>query len=166
MLSSPPVPDAHGHLKYDRFDDLCGYLEEEEESATVQKFIEHLLHKEVVASEVVEELGMKENQGKRQQKDPRLTMEMRHKQVKENRLRREKQLESQRVESALKKAAFLEAQCLVQEEKKRKALLAKKEKEEIQREMVKLRREILERRHTVEEAWKTVKNGISLPGTS
>ncbi|NP_001414694.1 coiled-coil domain containing 191 [Rattus norvegicus] len=157
VLSSPPVPDAHGHLKYDRFDDLCGYLEEEEESATVQKFIEHLLHKEVVASEVVEELGMKENQGKRQQKDPRLTMEMRHKQVKENRLRREKQLESQRVESALKKAAFLEAQCLVQEEKKRKALLAKKEKEEIQREMVKLRREILERRHTVEEAWKTEK---------
>lgn len=58
------------------------------------------------------------------------------------------------MESALKKAAFLEAHCLVQEEKKRKALLAKKEKEEIQREMVKLRREILERRHTVEEAWK------------
>ncbi|XP_052014662.1 coiled-coil domain-containing protein 191 [Apodemus sylvaticus] len=157
VLSSPPVPDAHGHLKYDKFDELCGYLEEEEESATVQKFIEHLLQKEVVASEMVEELGMEENQGKRQQKDPRLTMELRHKQVKENRLRREKQLESQRMESALKKAAFLEAQCLVQEEKKRKALLAKKEKEGIQREMVKLRREILERRHTVEEAWKTEK---------
>ncbi|XP_031219799.1 coiled-coil domain-containing protein 191 isoform X2 [Mastomys coucha] len=156
-MSSPPVPGAHGHLKYDKFDDLCGYLEDEEESATVQKFIEHLLHKEVVASEMVEELGMEENQGARQQKDPRLTMEMRHKQVKENRLRREKQLESQRIESALKKAAFLEAQCLVQAEKKRKALLAKKEKEGIQREMVKLRREILERRHTVEEAWKIEK---------
>uniref|UniRef100_A0A8C6GFN3 Coiled-coil domain containing 191 n=1 Tax=Mus spicilegus TaxID=10103 RepID=A0A8C6GFN3_MUSSI len=157
VLSSPPVPDAHDHLKYDKFDDLCGYLEEEEESATVQKFIEHLLHKEVVASEMVEELGMEENQVKRQQKDPRLTMEMRHKQVKENRLRREKQLESQRMADALKKAAFLEAQSLVQEEKRRKALLAKKEKEDIQREMVKLRREILERRHTVEEAWKTEK---------
>ncbi|XP_021040603.1 coiled-coil domain-containing protein 191 [Mus caroli] len=157
VLSSPPVPDTHGHLKYDRFDDLCGYLEEEEESATVQKFIEHLLHKEVVASEMVEELGMEENQGKRQQKDPRLTMEMRHKQVKENRLRREKQLQSQRMADALKKAAFLEAQSLVQEEKRRKALLAKKEKEDIQREMVKLRREILERRHTVEEAWKIEK---------
>ncbi|XP_029400194.1 coiled-coil domain-containing protein 191 [Mus pahari] len=155
VLGSPPVPDAHGHLKYDKFDDLCGYLEEEEESATVQKFIEHLLHKEVVASEMVEELGIEENQGKRRQKDPRLTMEMRHKQVKENRLRREKQLESQRMADALKKAAFLEAQSLVQEEKRRKALLAKKEKEDIQREMVKLRREILERRHTVEEAWKT-----------
>lgn len=75
--------------------------------------------------------------------------------VKENRLRREKQVEFQRKENALKKAAFLEAQCLVQEEKRRKALLAKKEKEGIQREMVKLRREILERRRTVEEAWKT-----------
>lgn len=157
MPSNPPMPDVHGHLKYDKFDDLCGYLEEEEESATAQKFIEHLLHKEVVGPEMVEELGRKENQGKRQQKDPRLTMEMRHKQVKENRLRREKQLELQRMENALKKAAFLEAQCLVQEEKRRKALLAKKEKEGIQREMVKLRREILERRHTVEEAWKIEK---------
>uniref|UniRef100_A0A8C2N649 Coiled-coil domain containing 191 n=1 Tax=Cricetulus griseus TaxID=10029 RepID=A0A8C2N649_CRIGR len=157
VLSSPPVPDAHGHMNYDKFDDLCGYLEEEEESATAQKFIEHLLHKEVVGPEMVEELGRQENQGKRQQKDPRLTMEMRHKQVKENRLKREKQLELQRMENALKKAAFLEAQYLVQEEKRRKALLAKKEKEGIQREMVKLRREILERRHTVEEAWKIEK---------
>lgn len=74
--------------------------------------------------------------------------------VKENRLRREKELECQRTEKALKKSAFLEAQCLVQEEKKRKALEARKEKEEIRREMVKLRREILERRRTVEEAWK------------
>lgn len=61
--------------------DLCGYLEEEEESATAQQFIEHLLHKEVLDSEMVEELGREENQGKRRQKDPRLTMEMRHKQV-------------------------------------------------------------------------------------
>ncbi|CAO2631909.1 Coiled-coil domain-containing protein 191 [Lemmus lemmus] len=155
--SSPPLLDAHGHLKYDKFDDLCGYLEEEEEDATAQKFLEYLLHKEVVHPEMVEELGREENQGKRRQKDPRLTMEMRHKQVKENRLRREKQLELRRRENAVKKAAFLEAQCLVQEEKRRKALLAKKEKEGVQREMVKLRREILERRRTVEDAWKAEK---------
>nr|XP_048278553.1 coiled-coil domain-containing protein 191 isoform X2 [Myodes glareolus] len=106
---------------------------------------------------MVEELGREENQGKRRQKDPRLTMEMRQKQVKENRLRREKQLEARRRENAVKKAAFLEAQCLVQEEKRRKALLAKKEKEGVQREMVKLRREILERRRTVEDAWRAEK---------
>lgn len=63
-------------------------------------------------------------------------------------------MELQRIEKTLKKSAFLEAQHLVQEEKKRKALEAKKEEEEIQREMVKLRREIIERRRTVEEAWK------------
>ncbi|XP_053421565.1 coiled-coil domain-containing protein 191 isoform X2 [Nycticebus coucang] len=151
------MQDASGCLKYDKFDDLCAYLEEEEESTTVQKFMDHLLHKDVVDSGMLEDLGRKENQDKKQQKDPRLTMEMRHKQVKENRLRREKELECQRIEKALKKATFLEAQCLVQEEKKRKALEAKKEKEEIQREMVKLRREIIERRRTVEEAWKIEK---------
>ncbi|XP_063517719.1 coiled-coil domain-containing protein 191 isoform X2 [Pongo pygmaeus] len=151
------MPEANGHLKYDKFDDLCGYLEEEEESTTVQKFIDHLLHKNVVDSAMMEDLGRKENQDKKQQKDPRLTMEMRHKQVKENRLRREKELEYQRIEKTLKKSAFLEAQCLVQEEKKRKALEAKKEEEEIQREMVKLRREIIERRRTVKEAWKIEK---------
>ncbi|XP_070438764.1 coiled-coil domain-containing protein 191 isoform X4 [Equus przewalskii] len=153
----PPVPEASGHLKYAKFDDLCGYLEEEEESTTVQKFIDHLLHKDVVDSGMLEDLGMNGNQDKTQQKDPRLTMEMRHKQVKENRLRREKELERQRIEKTLKKSVFLEAQYLVQEEKKRKALEAKKEEEEIQREMVKLRREIIERRRTVEEAWRIEK---------
>ncbi|XP_047648006.1 coiled-coil domain-containing protein 191 isoform X7 [Phacochoerus africanus] len=156
-LSSPPFPEFNGHLKYDKFDDLCGYLEEEEESTTVQKFIDHLLHKDVVDSGMLEDLGMNENQDKKQQKDPHLTMEMRHKQVKENRLRREKELERQKIEKTLKKSAFLEAHFLVQEEKKRKALEAKKEEEEIQREMVKLRREIIERRRTVEEAWKIEK---------
>ncbi|XP_047581038.1 coiled-coil domain-containing protein 191 isoform X1 [Lutra lutra] len=149
-----PMPEASDHLKYDKFDELCGYLEEEEESTTVQKFIDHLLHKKVVDSGMLEDLGMNGNQDKQQQKDPRLTMEMRHKQVKENRMRREKELERQRMEKTLKKSVFLEAQYLVQEEKKKKALEAKKEEEEIQREMVKLRREIIERRRTVEEAWK------------
>ncbi|XP_027441069.2 coiled-coil domain-containing protein 191 isoform X4 [Zalophus californianus] len=149
-----PVPEASDHLKYGKFDELCGYLEEEEESTTVQKFIDHLLHKKVVDSGMLEDLGMNGNQDKQQQKDPRLTMEMRHKQVKENRMRHEKELERQRMEKALKKSVFLEAQYLVQEEKKKKALEAKKEEEEIQREMVKLRREIIEKRRTVEEAWK------------
>lgn len=149
--------EASDHLKYDKFDDLCGYLEEEEESCSVQKFIDHLLHKDVVDSGMLEDIEMSGNHDKKQQKDPRLTMEIRHKQVKENRLRREKELERQRIEKTLKKSAFLEAQCLVQEEKRRKALEARKEEEAIQREMVKLRREIIERRLTVQEAWKIEK---------
>ncbi|XP_019695295.2 coiled-coil domain-containing protein 191 isoform X3 [Felis catus] len=153
-LETPEQIEDHDEVYAE---ELCGYLEEEEESTTVQKFIDHLLHKEVVDSGMLEDLGMNGNQDKQQQKDPRLTMEMRHKQVKENRLRREKELERQRIEKTLKKSALLEAQYLVQEEKRKKALEAKKEEEEIQREMVKLRREIIERRRTVEEAWKTEK---------
>nr|XP_030692676.1 coiled-coil domain-containing protein 191 isoform X3 [Globicephala melas] len=153
-LETPEQIEDHDEVYAE---DLCGYLEEEDESTTFQKFIDHLLHKDVVDSGILEDLGMNENQDKKWQKDPHLTMEMRHKQVKENRLRREKQLERQRIEKTLKKSAFLEAQYLVQEEKKRKALEAKKEEEEIQREMVKLRREIIERRRTVEEAWKIEK---------
>ncbi|CAK6441663.1 unnamed protein product [Pipistrellus nathusii] len=156
VSSVPPVLEASDHLKYDKFDDLCGYLEEEEESSSVQKFIDHLLHKDVVDYGMLEDIEMSGNHDKKQQKDPRLTMEIRHKQVKENRLRREKELERQRIEKTLKKSAFLEAQCLVQEEKRRKALEARKE-EAIQREMVKLRREIIERRLTVQEAWKIEK---------
>ncbi|XP_049641716.1 coiled-coil domain-containing protein 191 [Suncus etruscus] len=153
----PPVLETCPHLKYNKFDDLCDYLEEEEEGDAVKKFMDHLLQKDVMDSRILDDLRVKENQEKKQQKDPRLTMEMRHKQVKENRLRREKELERQRIEKNLKKSVFLEAQYLVQEEKKRKALEAKKEEEELQREMVKLRREIIERRLTVEEAWKLEK---------
>uniref|UniRef100_A0A4X2LBB4 Coiled-coil domain containing 191 n=1 Tax=Vombatus ursinus TaxID=29139 RepID=A0A4X2LBB4_VOMUR len=154
VTSSPEENGAVDPVKYENFDDLCGHLEEEEESTTVKQFIDHLLHKDIVDSGILEDLGMKENQEKKKQKDPRLTMEMRHKQVKANRLRRQKEVERQRAEKALKKSAFLEAQYLVQEEKKRKALKVKKEEEEIQKEMVKLRKQMVERRRTVQEAWK------------
>ncbi|XP_043848807.1 coiled-coil domain-containing protein 191 [Dromiciops gliroides] len=157
VTSSPGENGAADLMKYEKFDDLCGHLEEEEESSTVKQFLDHLLHKDIVNSGILEDLGMKENQEKKKQKDPRLTMEMRHKQVKENRLRRQKELERQRAAKALKKSAFLEAQYLVQEEKKRKALKVKKEEEEIQKEMVKLRKQMVERRRTIQEAWKIEK---------
>uniref|UniRef100_A0A5F8H601 Coiled-coil domain containing 191 n=1 Tax=Monodelphis domestica TaxID=13616 RepID=A0A5F8H601_MONDO len=154
VTSSPEDNGVADPVKYEKFDDLYSHLEEEEEGSMVKQFMDHLLHKDVVDSGTLEDLGMKENQEKKKQKDPRLTMEMRHKQVKENRLRRQKELERQRAEKALKKSAFLEAQFLVQEEKKRKALKVKKEEEEIQKEMVKLRKQMVERRRTVQEAWK------------
>ncbi|XP_020862810.1 coiled-coil domain-containing protein 191 [Phascolarctos cinereus] len=154
VTSSPEENGTVDPVKYENFDDLYGHLEEEEESTTVKQFIDHLLHKDIVDSGVLEDHGVKENQEKKKQKDPCLIMEMRHKQVKENRLRRQKELERQRAEKALKKSAFTEAQYLVQEEKKKKALKVKKEEEEIQKEMVKLRKQMVERRCTVQEAWK------------
>lgn len=75
-------------------------------------------------------------------------------QVKENRMRRQKALELQRQEKSLKKSVLSEAKLQAQEEDRRKALKAKKEEEEIQREMVKLRKEMAEKRHTMAKAWR------------
>ncbi|EMP33675.1 hypothetical protein UY3_09207 [Chelonia mydas] len=141
-----------GFVKYERFDDLCGYLEQEKESTTVQDFLQNLLQNEVVDCGILEGLRIEEIKEKKKTRDPRITMELRHKQVKENCLRRRKELELQRQEKTLKKLALAEAKQRVQEENKRQALKAKKEEEAIQREMVKLRKEMAEKRHIMGEA--------------
>ncbi|OXB83355.1 UNVERIFIED_CONTAM: hypothetical protein H355_001792 [Colinus virginianus] len=141
-------------LKYERFDDLYSYLERELESSSVQEYLQHLLQSEVVNCGIMEDLRLEDIKGKQKPADPRMTMELRHKQVKENRLRRQKALELQRQEESLRKAILSEAKLQIQEEDRRKALKAKKEEEEIRREMVKLRKEMAEKRQTMAEAWR------------
>uniref|UniRef100_A0A8C0BIE5 Coiled-coil domain containing 191 n=1 Tax=Buteo japonicus TaxID=224669 RepID=A0A8C0BIE5_9AVES len=141
-------------LKYERFDDLCSYLEHELESSSVQEYLQHLLQSEVVNCGVAEDLRLEDIKEKQKLVDPRIIMELRHKQVKENRMRRQKALELQRQEKSLKKSVLSEAKLQAQEEDRRKALKAKKEEEEIHREMVKLRKEMAEKRHTMAKAWR------------
>ncbi|XP_054069815.1 coiled-coil domain-containing protein 191 isoform X2 [Rissa tridactyla] len=142
-------------LKYERFDDLCSYLEHELESSSVQEYLQHLLQSKAVNCGIAEDLRLEDIKEKQKLADPRIIMELRHKQVKENRMRRQKALELQRQEKSLKKSVLSEAKLQAQEEERRKALKAKKEEEEIQREMVKLRKEMAEKRHTMAEAWRT-----------
>ncbi|NWH49825.1 CC191 protein, partial [Fregata magnificens] len=139
-------------LKHERFDDLCSSLEHELESSSVQEYLQHLLQSEVVNCGVAEDLRLEDIKEKQKLADPRIIMELRHKQVKENRMRRQKALELQRQEKSLKKSVLSEAKLQAQEEDRRKALKAKEE--DIQREMVKLRKEIAEKRHTMAEAWR------------
>ncbi|NWS43414.1 CC191 protein, partial [Probosciger aterrimus] len=141
-------------LKYKRFDDLCSYLEYETESSSVQEYLQHLLQSEAVSHGIVEGLRLEDIKENKKLTDPRITMELRHKQVKENRIRHQKALELQRQEQSLKKSLLSDARLQVQEEERRKALKAKKEEEEIQREMVKLRREMAEKQ-AMAEAWRT-----------
>ncbi|XP_050813376.1 coiled-coil domain-containing protein 191 isoform X2 [Gopherus flavomarginatus] len=150
--STPAEETPAGFLKYEKFDDLCGYLEQEMESSTVQDFLQNLLQNEVVDSGILEDLRIEEIKEKKKTRDPRITMELRHKQVKENCLRRQKEVELRRREKILKKLALAEAKQRVQEENKRQALKARKEEEEIQREMVKLRKKMAEKRHILGEA--------------
>ncbi|KFZ47372.1 Coiled-coil domain-containing protein KIAA1407, partial [Antrostomus carolinensis] len=142
-------------LKYKRFDDLCGYLEYELESSSVQEYLQHLLQSEVVNCGIVEDLRLEDIKEKQKLVDPRIIMELRHKQVKENRMRRQKALELLRQEKSLKKSVLSEAKLQAQKEDRRKALKAKKEEQEIQREMVKLRKEMAGKRHIMTEAWRT-----------
>ncbi|NWI65112.1 CC191 protein, partial [Todus mexicanus] len=134
--------------------DLCSYLENTLESSSVQEYLQHLLQSEAVNSGIVENLRLEDIKEKQKLADPRITMELRHQQVKENRMKHQKALELQRQEKSLKKSVLFEARLQVQEEDRRKALKAKKEEEEIQREMVKLRKEMAEKRHIMAEAWR------------
>ncbi|XP_073433162.1 coiled-coil domain-containing protein 191 isoform X2 [Dendrobates tinctorius] len=147
----PARPSPPEFIKYSRFDDLYNYLEKETESANTQDFLQTLLEKEVADSGILESLKSEKIKNTTQ-KDLRVTMELRHQQVKENRAQRQREMERRRQELALKKSVLSEAQLLLQEENKQKALKAKKEEEEIQREMVKLRKEMGARRRVMEEA--------------
>ncbi|NWS85969.1 CC191 protein, partial [Toxostoma redivivum] len=139
--------------KYEHFDDLCSYLECEMESSSVQKYLQHLLQSEAVNCGIEKRFRLEDIKEKKKLADPRIIMELRHKQVKENRMRHQKALELQRQEESLKKAILSEARLQAQEEDRRKALQAKKEEEEIQREMVKLRKEMAEK-HTMAKVWR------------
>nr|XP_003219254.3 PREDICTED: coiled-coil domain-containing protein 191 [Anolis carolinensis] len=163
-----PIPSQEpivAFQKYQKFDELYEYLEEELEDTTVQDYLQHLLQSEVVNSGILKDLRTEDLKEKKKTRDPRITMDLRHKQVKENRLRRQKELELLKQERALKKSAMSEAQKQLQEEKKKKALKAKKEEEEIQKQMVKLRKEMVDRRHLMEEAWKMERKRHSLKRT-
>ncbi|XP_021254281.1 coiled-coil domain-containing protein 191 isoform X2 [Numida meleagris] len=141
-------------LNYKRFDDLYSYLEHELESSSVQEYLQHLLQSEAVNCGIAEDLRLEDIKERQKPADPRITMELRHKQVKENRLRHQKALQLQRQEKSLRKAILAEAKLQIQEEDRKKALKAKKEEEEIRREMVKLRREMAEKRQIMAEAWR------------
>uniref|UniRef100_A0A8C0UYA3 Coiled-coil domain containing 191 n=2 Tax=Cyanistes caeruleus TaxID=156563 RepID=A0A8C0UYA3_CYACU len=140
--------------KYEHFDDLCSYLECEMESSSVQKYLQHLLQSEAVNCGIAKHLRLEEIKEKKRLADPRIIMELRHKQVKENRMRHQRALELQRQEESLKKAILAEARLQAQEEDRKKALQAKKEEEEIQREIVKLRKEMAEKKHTMAKDWR------------
>jgi len=60
---------------------LYSYLEHELESSSVQEYLQHLLQSEAVNCGIVENLRLEDIKGKQKPADPRITMELRHKQV-------------------------------------------------------------------------------------
>ncbi|XP_014666601.1 PREDICTED: coiled-coil domain-containing protein KIAA1407 homolog isoform X2 [Priapulus caudatus] len=78
--------------------------------------------------------------------DPKTTMEMRHKQVRENRQHMEKEKWQKQKEKLARKAAVLEAKELLKKEEHERRQKEKQEEMELQKEMATLRREMQMRR--------------------
>ncbi|KAE8279864.1 Coiled-coil domain-containing protein 191 [Larimichthys crocea] len=139
-----PQPAA---LNYSNFDDLYNCLAEEEEHSAVNSFLQDLMEQEVLDSGVMEELALDVGQTRRKLRDPVVTMEARHLQVRVNRSRREAERQRQQREKEGQRVAREEAKRRDQGEVMRKRQEAQRQEKMVQQEMVRLRRQMEERRN-------------------
>ncbi|KAM7369894.1 hypothetical protein PAMP_011182 [Pampus punctatissimus] len=128
------------------FDDLYNQLAEEEEYSAVNSILQDLMEQEVLDSGMMEELALDVGQTRKKFRDPIITMEVRHQQVRENRARREAEKQRQQRERETLWGARKEAMRREREEERRKKQEARRQEEMVQKEMVRLRREMEERR--------------------
>ncbi|XP_036934665.1 coiled-coil domain-containing protein 191 isoform X1 [Acanthopagrus latus] len=133
-------------VDYTNFDDLYKCLAEEEEHSAVNSFLQDLMEREVLDCGVMEELALDVGQTKRKFRDPIVTMEARHLQVRENRARQEDERKRQQREKEAQRQAREEAKQRERGEEMRRKQEAKRQEEMVQHEMLRLRREMEERR--------------------
>ncbi|XP_041817683.1 coiled-coil domain-containing protein 191 [Chelmon rostratus] len=131
---------------YTNFDDLYNCLAEEEEHSAVNSFLQDLMERQVLDCGVMEELALDVGQTRKKFRDPVVTMEARHLQVRENRARREAERQRQQREREAQRGAREEAKRREREEETRKKQEARRQEEMVQQEMVRLRRQMEERR--------------------
>ncbi|XP_074653357.1 coiled-coil domain-containing protein 191-like [Tubulanus polymorphus] len=121
----------------------------QDESEIVDTILHNMLNKQVINDDVKRDLSLEKH--KLNSIDPRTKMTLRHQQVKENREKREKELERKRREQQLQKEARSQAKRIVLKEEQAKEMKKKKEEEAVQKEMMKIRREMDEQRRQEEE---------------
>uniref|UniRef100_A0A3B4F8D1 Coiled-coil domain containing 191 n=1 Tax=Pundamilia nyererei TaxID=303518 RepID=A0A3B4F8D1_9CICH len=141
--SASAVPAA---LNYNNFDELYNCLVEEEEQSAVKGFLQDLMEQELLDSRMMEDLALDAHQTRKRFRDPIVTMEARHQQVRENRAQREAERQRQQRERDVLRAAREEAKKREQEEQMRKRQEKRRQEEMVQQEMVRLRRQMEERR--------------------
>ncbi|XP_056155840.1 coiled-coil domain-containing protein 191 [Lampris incognitus] len=144
-------PDAMGAaqpaaLDFSNFDDLYNHLAEEEENNTVTTILQDLMEREVLDCRAVKDLALDWEQTVKKMKDPTITMDERHKQVRENRARREAERQRQQREKVAQREAKEEANRRERQEEAKKRQEGRRQEEMVQQEMVKLRRQMAERR--------------------
>ncbi|KAM7390469.1 hypothetical protein PAMA_008567 [Pampus argenteus] len=128
------------------FDDLYNQLAEEEEYSAVNSILQDLMEQEVLDTGMMEELALDVGQTRKKFRDPTITMEVRHQQVRENRARQEAEKQRQQRERETLQGAREEAKRWQREEETRRKQEARRQEEMVQKEMVRLRRQMEERR--------------------
>lgn len=122
-------------------------LAQEEENSVVKNFLQDLMETEVLDFGMPEDLKVNSDETKKTWRNPSMIMDVRHKQVKENRARRDAEREKMRREKEVLREAREEALRLEREKQARKRQEARKQEEMIQQEMIRLRREMEEKRN-------------------
>lgn len=128
------------------FLDMYFHLEQEEDNSVVRNFLQDLMETEVLDFGIMENLKLDSDLSKKKWRDPSITMEVRHKQVKENRVRKDAELDKLRKEKEALREAREEAWRLEQEKQRKRRQQARRQEELIQQEMIRLRREMEEKR--------------------
>lgn len=113
----------------------------------VENFLQDLMETEVLDFGMAENLKVNSDETRKTWRDPNVTIEMRHKQVKENRARRDAERDKMRKEKEVLREAREEAWRVEQGKQARKRQEACKQEEMIQQEMIRLRREMKEKRN-------------------
>lgn len=128
------------------FSDMYSQLAAEDENFEVRHFLQDLMETDMMDCETVQGLRLDVDNEKKRSRDPNITMEIRHQQVKERREQREAERERQRREHEARKEALEEAKRLEREEQRRRKQEAQRQEELLQQEVVRLRREMQEKR--------------------
>ncbi|XP_008301868.1 coiled-coil domain-containing protein 191 [Stegastes partitus] len=133
-------------LSYNNFDDFYNRLAEEEEQSAVNSFLQGLMEQDVLDSGMIEELALDAQQMRKKLRNPIITMEARHQQVRENRARREAERLRQQREREAQRGSREEAKRRERDMEMRKRQEERRQEEMVQQEMVRLRRQMEERR--------------------
>uniref|UniRef100_A0A8C6TC29 Coiled-coil domain containing 191 n=1 Tax=Neogobius melanostomus TaxID=47308 RepID=A0A8C6TC29_9GOBI len=139
-ISTPTPPN------YNNFDDMYNSLIKEEESSTIDNFLQELMEQEVLDSTMMDELAMDAGQTRKRFRNPALTMDARHKQVRENKARREAARQRQQREQETVQEAREQARRRERELEQQRRLEARRQEDMLQQEVVRLRRQMGERR--------------------
>ncbi|CAD5115007.1 DgyrCDS4029 [Dimorphilus gyrociliatus] len=119
----------------------CSNTSSSRDPANVESIVQSLLDKEYVSEYVIDDLGLDDDLEKKK-KDPRLKMELRHEQVKRNRLQREAEQKKKLEEKIMKKNARKEAEKVIRQEEQMKKNKFKEEEEKIKEQMMYIRKEM------------------------